>query len=624
MAAATHVTFAVHMPLVVEGNADSVREALERTLPSPTLATLEYLTHLRAVEKTLERVLAVGSLVTENPYFFAPPARAEGEHRIVELRDALTACLLEHAEFLADARVAQTRRGWTALMVTWFVLAQTLVIGNTLACARRDALATDARARDDDDDDIDVLGDDDGDGDNDSDSDSEHSESSVFNEDDYDDDPTITSRAPGATPSDGIGALDAAEVLTSPCGETDVPYMSMAELRLALDTLRDRLFSLDDVDASLMHYVFALEMRASAFATGLADERDDYDVERWIAKRRLVADDGSSLKSSSSPSTAAAAAAAEPPVVSPAFVAQMAWYFVALKRHLKAYVDIARPGHFATAVSCSRYVDVRRATLADRAGVVRFFDTYMCSLDTADHEEQFLALATPYLAAPGDIEAHSYVYGMFGAETSTSRDVVSTRRTADGTAYVATRKFRGRSLVDWWLARARRERLAPAASRRHVGGGAYCESFFEELAVVYAMNALFTAKVHGNWLSWFVVGSRDAATFDERLRLGVDTEMPILVQRLGRWACIVPSMPARHGDDGRRVIEMRAGIDVGDDDDDDDDDDAVVVYDAADTLDALALWLRFMLDGWRGSIHHAPNLQCSRLFARILAGDARD
>ena len=106
--------------------------------------------------------------------------------------------------------------------------------------------------------------------------------------------------------------------------------------------------------------------------------------------------------------------------------------------------------------------------------------------------------------------------------------------------------------------------------------------------------------------------AREHEQFETSVRQALDMHMPFIVQRLGRFACVVPPLPTDL-DESRAVIEARLGLD-----DTDDNADATVLYDAVSALDALAIWTRFMHDAWAGRVHHAPMVRLQPLLAALL------
>jgi hypothetical protein len=500
----------------VAGVASTIREALELDLPNVRTQTLEFATHLRSLQACFARILATD--VRDHPYFMDGDV---GMRRLRRLRTALTATTLEHAEFLGDARVAQSARGWTLLMAAWTVLCQTQLLVDAIAPA------------------VAAFGDDD--------------------------------------------SIDRNELRTTATGVTDT--MSMAELQLALDVFRDRLACLDGVDSGLLRYLLRLELRAAEILCGVAVAADDLDVREWLSPTG----DGR---------------------CNAAYIASMAWYFVALKRRLHTYLRMSAPSFYSTALSRGAGVHVPHGSVRDRPRLAAFFDRYVRSLSTEDHEQAFAKIAQPYTVGAGDLEAHSYVHGMCGLEPSTVRDVLAHRTTAEALAYSASAKFR-RSIAAWWHAGERRAELTGG---RLVGGGGACEAPLEQLVVLYMMNTLFVSKMHIPWAKWFVITSRAAAgNYEELVRKGIAAGLPFLVQRLGRYACVVPSLP----DASRAHIERTAGIVSSSERSDDD----CVLYDTTSALDACAIWVRFMHDAWDGRIHHSPSVRLRPLLA-LLTGAA--
>jgi len=160
---------------------------------------------------------------------------------------------------------------------------------------------------------------------------------------------------------------------------------------------------------------------------------------------------------------------------------------------------------------------------------------------------------------------------------------------------------------------------------RFVGGGAYCEAFIEQLAVLHIVNVLFVSKMQFDWVKLFVITHRGAGRhYEARIRRAIGNGLPFIVQRCGRFGCIVPAPP----EDAARapaptshaLAEHRLGIpphltlatDA-----------AAVMYDGADVFDALTVWARFMLDYWDGRIVHV-NKRAAPLLRAMLGGAGND
>jgi len=248
--------------------------------------------------------------------------------------------------------------------------------------------------------------------------------------------------------------------------------------------------------------------------------------------------------------------------------------------------------------------------------------------------------------APGSEDAHAFANDLGGG--SAPRDVLEQSVPLDAWTYLTTAKFR-RKLDVWWRAFKRRTELAGG---RCVGGGAAGETQHETLAVVYAVNALFVAKIRVRWAHFFVLTTRRAgADFETEVRARIAAGAPFLVQRLGRFGCIVPTLPARIDADERRRIERELGVharhyvagdvdaepgDYGEDTDDDDEAAAsaevrqqgrlrrlelgAVLYDTADVVDALVVWARFTADVFRGRVPFLPNVRMGPLLEYLLSG----
>jgi len=379
--------------------------------------------------------------------------------------------------------------------------------------------------------------------------------------------------------------LERNEVLTSSGGVADVPRMSMLELREAMDVLRARMYMLDTIDAAFLRYVLALEHRAAQFAHQTASGRDNYDCKLWLRK------DGT---------------------VTHGFMATMAWWFVWLKRHCRWYLNMSAPNFFGDRKDAGRIVRIDSdAATPDRRYVTGFLINFSATLNTVDHRKEFMAVAKHYEAMPGDLEVHSYVYGMGGIEQATVQDIVSRCKTPEATSYVGLRKHK-RDLSEWLHSQSTRERLTGRG--RFVGGGASCEAFIEQLAVLHTFDQLFVAKLQLRWARWFVVLLMPmGAGFEDAVKRGIVRGLPFIVQRAGRFGCVVPRLP-----EGslmtRNTIERRLGLDDGTCYQSN----AAVLYDGTDAYDAITVWSRFMLDGWGGRVD-AANKRCAPLLRRILS-----
>jgi len=194
-------------------------ESLARPLPDFAETTLEYVDYLAAAHEQLGDLVNEGAELYANAALYAehapPTHRGESAERLWARRNELGDVLLAHADTLANTRFLRTGRNWTLFMATWVVLAQANVVLERLR-----------RGPDDDAD------------------------------------------AAAADSADTNACLAADELLTSQHGLDDVPFMSLGELRLALDVLRARLTSLPTLEHAHARYLVALESRASEFVCG--------------------------------------------------------------------------------------------------------------------------------------------------------------------------------------------------------------------------------------------------------------------------------------------------------------------------------------------------------------------
>jgi len=368
--------------------------------------------------------------------------------------------------------------------------------------------------------------------------------------------------------------LERNELLTTSGGIADVARMSMLELRAALNVLRDRIFMIDTFDATLMRYILALELRAAQFAHQTVSYPSDYDCLVWLRCR-----------SSSSNRQ-----------VSLGYLATMAWWFVWLKRHCRWYLNMSAPSFYADVKRPGRVVTTT-TMLTGRLHFIQFVTMYARTLNTVDHEQEFAAMAKTYAASIGDVEEHSYIYGMGGIEEATVQDIVSRRRTPEATSYIGLRKLK-RPLLTWIESQQTRERLVGRG--RFVGGGASCEAFIEQLAILHVIDALFVAKLKLKWARWFVVAILPQGNaYETTVKRAITRGLPFIVQRAGRFGCIVPQLPP-NAPVSRRIIEQRLGLPNPSDEPC-----ASVLYDGADVYDAIIVWAKFMLDAWDGRVVRA-------------------
>jgi len=403
--------------------------------------------------------------------------------------------------------------------------------------------------------------------------------------------------------------LERNELLTSSGGTRDVPHMSMCELRTALNVLRDRLNMLDDVDGTVVRYTLLLEHRAAQFACRSVANLADYDCGVWARR------DGS---------------------ITQGYIATMAWWFVWIKRYITWYLRLSTPSYFSNSIGHGRICHLFTPTNAagrpgklaapvGRAAIVAFVEMFAATLNTRDHEGEFVNVAKMYNVAPGDLDEHTYVHGMGGVERATVQDVVGRRRTPEATSYIGLSKFR-RPLVQWVRSFVRRTQLVGRG--RFVGGGASCEAFIEQLAILHIVNAVFVAKLQFNWISLFVITHRGAdVRYEQRVQQALANGMPFIVQRCGRFACVVPAPPSEYAHSilttsMHAVVEAHLGIDEGELGSGNDDNEYVaVMYDCADVFDAVTVWARFMLECWGGNIKHANKRLAPLLRAMFAAGE---
>jgi hypothetical protein len=521
----------VHDELSVSGRAESVRDALEQDMPHDW-AELEFITYLHSLQECLCELLSAGVSVRSNPYFISNDnsATARGYDRLRLVRSQLVETMLQSAERLSDATMAQAASGWNVLMLIWCVVAQLSVAIE--------------RTRDDD------L--------------SELDESSLRRN----------------------------EVMRWSGTVDDVQHYSMLELVTAIDVLRDRLNCLDTIDSALVRYILSLELRAAHFVTRVESDADEYNARVWIKSERQV---------------------------TLGFVAACSWWFVWLKRYVHAYLRLSSPRFFSSEVStgCVRSIG-RDIDLVGRASVIAFVEKYAASLNTDAHQKEFLRIARQYTVAPGDLDEHTYVYGMNGVERASIQDVVGRKRTPEGTTYVGIRQF-NRPLVNWVRSIVRRAQLMGRG--RFVGGGASCEALFEQLAVLHCVNALFVARLDVKFVQWFVITMRAAGPkFEQHVQRAISNGWPFLVQRCGRWACVVPAPTDRRATTVD-VVEALLGLDYGDSRSSEA---AATLYDGSDVFDALTVWFRFMIECWDGRIGQSSKRRLRPLLERIFAENPVD
>ena len=138
--------------------------------------------------------------------------------------------------------------------------------------------------------------------------------------------------------------------------------MSLSEMHVALDVLRDRLLSLEGIDGAFVRYVLALELRAAMYVVGRVSDSNDFDYEHWVVERSGV------------------------PRVGTSFLAAMAWYFVWIKRYIRNYLKLSSPTFFNSALYPGRVFKMFPAPAARfeeaRARVSKSLEHYVRSLNT--------------------------------------------------------------------------------------------------------------------------------------------------------------------------------------------------------------------------------------------------
>lgn len=373
------------------------------------------------------------------------------------------------------------------------------------------------------------------------------------------------------------------ELLTTQGGIEDVTRMSMLELRRAVDLFRDRLFMLHGNITSFSAYLCALELRAAEFACGLVSDPLDFDFPPMVDTQH-------------------------PSSVSRSFIATCAWHFTWLRRHL---LDARQTGHAqfyetpgGRGVLLCRADEFGANTgfRALRASVVSFALQCSATMDTPDHERNFSRHASKYNVSPGDMDAHSHVHGMGGAEQSTVEDVVSRRMTPKAATWAVREKWR-RPMSGWIKA-------AVARAGKGTGGGAACEAAIEQQAALYLLNAMFMRKHQVKWLAWFVVTHRGAGRqFQTKVLQALRNKLPFLLQHLGKWACCVPKLPEPHM---HEVVHVQNSLFSDPAAGNDEDDEGVhiapsdcAVYVCDDVFGAAALWALFLRECWDGNIAHS-------------------
>ena len=259
--------------------------------------------------------------------------------------------------------------------------------------------------------------------------------------------------------------------------------------------------------------------------------------------------------------------------------------------------------------------------LTRRMSVYAFTQSVADAMDTADHRREFSVAASPYNVSPGDMDAHSHVYGLSGVERSTIRDVVGVRQCAAATTYAARDKWNQKMGN---FIRSALDRAALNGAERRVGGGAGSEAQLEQLAVLHTLNNFFLGRMRVQFLHWFVITHRGAErSFQLQVQKAVRNGLPFIFQHLGRWACCVPKVPPPLTP---RVIEMTTNL-IGRSDVDEDDDGmgegnvGGALYLCQDVAGAVAVWATFLTEGWGGQIHHSgkklgPALRAMLAFTR--------
>jgi len=361
-------------------------------------------------------------------------------------------------------------------------------------------------------------------------------------------------------------------VLALPGGCASLACASMRELERAADVLLWRLRSLDSLDE---RYIDALEQRASEFVTSAVTDDADYDVPRWRA--------GAARSSR-------------------VFAATSVWWLATLRRAHEVARLLALPTSY---VPEQRVAQVRRNVEAPAPLRSAFIDELRAlarRMVGDDRVRAFRALAHDiYAVAPGELALHTRIFGLGGAERASVLEVVARTRTPSASTWLARRRYK-RPLAEWIEAALER-----AARPERADGGIGSERAIEVAALVHLVDAQLSARRYAvPFVEWFVVMAHVGDTL-ERVHRALAVGLPFVVESLGVAYVVVPPAPQR--DELERALECDGGVDV-------------LVLGARTMVDALALWARAMLVGWRGRIEHA-NKDISA-FLRTLVEPQRD
>ncbi len=383
-------------------------------------------------------------------------------------------------------------------------------------------------------------------------------------------------------------------------GALSVTEYRASELVAAIRRLCARLERLESLDESLAKYVCALESRtAELIVFGHAKSLGGggvHDVDRWRV------DDARCYKASR------------------ALVTGSVWWFVAIKRVLRDYIETSRPVFFGALVSSPHPILPLAPLRLNNGDVMERMWAFVYALSKDYHSERhasaFKTTATPYAAPLGDVWACTRM--RTDNEHVGWREAITSMNSGPAADYVARAKFKTK-LVVWLDALAFRRRHNNARPVLGIDG------LFEELALLHVMRVFFRDQFGVPFDRWFVVMHRDSDTgeahdYQLRLRgaLAVPSPRPIIVQRLGRFGVLVPH-PQDSSSLSMSELERQvfAFLRVDFEQRDAPDEHAhATLYEFVDAFEALVAWFAFIDFGWNGTLH--SDKTCAQLCAQLL------
>ncbi len=378
--------------------------------------------------------------------------------------------------------------------------------------------------------------------------------------------------------ADDDGAIECSELYLLNPSQPLLQILSyrMSSLRLALEMLCARVELLTQVPEIVHYYVNLIEVRCAQFVAGSDVIEADYDVPEWRNSDRAVA--------------------------SNEFVAESMWRVLAVKQQLNSYRVLSKKQFYAKSSGGQAEIvplGDSRSTVSPvlLQTVYEFVRRLADTMNTDDHRRGLKKRLNKYDVFPGDCDVHTQLYNKHSVERATPSQIIGRERSPTAVEYVRIDKYK-RTPCQWIDALfARRALNGPGNHTR--GGGAYSEAAHEQATFMHVIDMAFRTRTKVAWIQWFVVSQRaSGAQFVVNVLKGLRSGLPFIVQRLGRYACCVPRIPA---DRNRAVIEQYINCEAMSPEQQYNF--AVVLYECHDIIEAFAMWAVWIYYAFDGIVH---------------------